>query len=270
MSSETALVATVNAALSRASRRPLVVGLCGAQGSGKSTLAAALVHHFAGAATLSLDDIYLTRAQRQMLAHDIHPLFATRGVPGTHDVALGLDVIAALDDGRPVRLPRFDKSTDDRASPDTFPLVAATCPLLILEGWCVGARPQRREALASPINPLEEREDPEGRWRTYANEALGGRYQDLFKRVDLLVLLAAPSFETVLAWRLQQEHALRASGARGVGVMDDAAVERFVQHYERLTRHILEEMPGRADMVLRFDAERTCTAIEIHGAFKAG
>ena len=30
-------------------------------------------------------------------------------------------------------------------------------------------------------------------------------------------------------------------------VMDDAAIARFIAHYERVTRHILEEMPPRAD-----------------------
>jgi D-glycerate 3-kinase len=74
-----------------------VLGLCGAQGSGKSTLAAALARMLARDGTrtaiLSLDDIYLTRAERLQLAREVHPLFATRGAPGTHDVALGLATI---------------------------------------------------------------------------------------------------------------------------------------------------------------------------------
>jgi D-glycerate 3-kinase len=38
--------------------------------------------------------------------------------------------------------------------------------------------------------------------------------------------------------------------------MADAAIDRFVQHYERLTRHILAEMPARAGLVLRLDESR--------------
>jgi len=38
--------------------------------------------------------------------------------------------------------------------------------------------------------------------------------------------------------------------------MDDAELARFVQHYERLTRHIIAEMPGRADVVIRLDEAR--------------
>jgi D-glycerate 3-kinase len=71
----------------------LIVGLCGAQGSGKSTAAAALVellaHEQLPAIALSIDDFYLPRIERQRLAREIHPLLATRGVPGTHDVELG-------------------------------------------------------------------------------------------------------------------------------------------------------------------------------------
>ena len=71
----------------------LVVGLTGSQGSGKSTLAARLPPLLAArnlrAAVLSLDDLYLPKAERQRLAREVHPLLATRGVPGTHEVALG-------------------------------------------------------------------------------------------------------------------------------------------------------------------------------------
>jgi D-glycerate 3-kinase len=38
--------------------------------------------------------------------------------------------------------------------------------------------------------------------------------------------------------------------------MTDAEVGRFIQHYERITRWILEEMPDRADWVVRLDADR--------------
>src|SRR4026208_2618132 len=73
--------------------RPLIVGINGAQGSGKSTLCKCLevllVEHQQRGVTVSLDDLYLTRAERLEAAMDHHPLFATRGVPGTHDIALG-------------------------------------------------------------------------------------------------------------------------------------------------------------------------------------
>ena len=38
--------------------------------------------------------------------------------------------------------------------------------------------------------------------------------------------------------------------------MSDEEVAAFIAHYERLTRWILEEMPGRADVVVALDAAR--------------
>lgn len=247
--------------LAQTSKRPLFVGLCGAQGSGKSTLAEALARRLPRTVTLSLDDLYLTRAERAALAQTRHPLFATRGVPGTHDIALGIATLDALRIGEPTRLPRFDKAKDDRVSPDAWPEVCTPCDLVIFEGWCVGAFPQPEHALATPVNHLERVEDSDGRWRAMVNMALAGSYQDLFARLDLLILLAAPDWETVIRWRQEQEANLRRAAGERPGVMDEAAVARFVQHYERLTRHILHEMPGRADLVLQLSADRSCREV---------
>jgi D-glycerate 3-kinase len=242
--------------------RMVVLGISGAQGSGKTTLVAALAERLAGAgrrvASLSLDDLYLTRCQRQRLAREVHPLFATRGVPGTHDVALGLETIAALERGKPAALPRFDKACDDRALVADWPLAPAGTQVLLLEGWCLGARPQ--PDVTRPVNALEAAGDPDGIWRAHANAALAGDYQRLFARIDCLVLLAAPDWEVVARWREQQEAELRTKG--GLRVMDTDQVARFIQHYERLTRWILEEMPARADLTVRLGPEREVLALD--------
>ena len=237
-----------------------VVGLCGTQASGKSTLTAVLRAMLEDrglvVASLSLDDLYLTHAERQGLAREIHPLLATRGVPGTHDVELGLTVLDGLARPGETQLPAFDKAADDRR-PDGVP-VAGPVDVILFEGWCVGAVAQAD--VAAPINALERERDPDGRWRTFVNAALAGPYQALFARIDLLVLLKAPSFEVVLVWRQEQEAKLRARLVREGGdlkrAMTDEQVADFIAHYERLTRHILAEMPGRADMVVELDAAR--------------
>ena len=248
-----------------AARGPgFTVGICGTQASGKSTLTAVtarlLEARGLSVAVLSLDDLYLTRAERGALAAGIHPLLATRGVPGTHDVALGLEVLDALKEASEVALPSFDKAANDRRPTADWPRVQAPVDVILFEGWCVGARPQPVEALAAPVNGLERDEDPDGRWRTYANDALAGPYQDLFSRLDLFVLLQAPSFEVVLDWRREQERKLRKrlarEGAAASNAMGDEAVARFIAHYERITRWILQEAPGRADIVVRLDAQR--------------
>ncbi len=244
----------------------MVVGICGAQGSGKSTLAAALVDALGNdglaVAVLSIDDLYLTRAERERLAREVHPLLRTRGVPGTHDIALGLSTLNAIDAGLSVRLPRFDKARDDRSPEETWPALPAPVDVLLFEGWCVGALPQPSSALTDPVNALEAAEDPDGRWRRFANAALAGAYQDMFARIDFLMMLRAPNFAIVQDWRLEQEHALKASSPKGsAGVMRDEQVVRFIAHYERLTRHILDEMPCRADLVIDLDAQRNARGV---------
>jgi D-glycerate 3-kinase len=251
-------------ALAASPKRPLIVGLCGSQGSGKSTLAAALQPRLAAqgfrTAILSLDDLYLTATDRATLGETVHPLVRTRGVPGTHDIALAHRMVDALGRAGTVQLPRFDKAADDRAT-ETLP-VEGPVDLILFEGWCVGARPEAPEALAAPINALERNEDPEGRWRRFVNMLLAGTYRTLFDRIDRLILLAAPSFDIVHRWRTQQEDELRARSPAGVALMDAAAIAHFIQHYERLTRHILAEMPGRADLTLRLNDDRGVIAVE--------
>ncbi len=266
-----AVLDAVRGALASGGHRPLVLGICGAQGSGKSTLARALVDAMTreglAAAALSIDDLYLTRAERERLGREVHPLLRTRGPPGTHDIALGLATLAALGRGEPAALPRFDKAADDRCPQDDWPRAPAGCAVLVLEGWCVGARPQADVALAAPVNALEADEDPDGIWRGHANAALAGPYRPLFARIDLLLLLAAPGFDVVHRWRAQQEAELRLSAGPGApGVMDEAAIVRFIAHYERLTRHILAEMPGRADVVVRLGEAREVLAISLKAA----
>ena len=243
--------------LQRVSDRPAVLGLCGSQGSGKSTLARALADRIDGTVVLSLDDLYLTLPERQELAQTVHPLLLTRGVPGTHDVAMGQAVLDAIASEQGTALPRFDKSSDDRAPTNEWPIAPTSVRLVIFEGWCVGARAQPAADLLEPINLLERCEDRGRVWRNYVNAQLAGPYQSLFARVDALVLLAAPRFETVLKWRIEQENELRArvNGA-GAGLMDDFQIERFIAHYERLTRFILREMPNRATATVQLDAQR--------------
>jgi D-glycerate 3-kinase len=254
------------AAEANRSEGTFVVGLCGAQGSGKSTVAAVLKvlleAQGISAAVLSLDDLYLTRAERLELAARVHPLLATRGVPGTHEVELGLTILDALSNSGHVALPRFDKAADDRSEESTWPIVETPVRVVFFEGWCVGAKPQGTSAFLQPVNSLEKQLDADGTWRSYVNARLADVYQKLFKRIDYLVLLAAPKFEVVYAWRLEQERKLRerlAADAKPSRVMDEEQIALFIQHYERLTRHILEEMPSRADVVLTLDAKRRVT-----------
>jgi D-glycerate 3-kinase len=253
------------ARLRKARRGTVVIGLCGAQGSGKSTIAAAarrlIEDRGLTVASMSLDDFYHPREVRERLAGQIHPLLATRGPPGTHEVTLACAIIDRL--GRPgeAALPRFDKARDTRRPAAEWEIVTGPVDVVLFEGWCVGARPQALSALLEPVNDLERDHDLDASWRTFVNDALLGPYQALFARLDELVMLQAPSFEVVLAWRGEQERKLRErlerDGVEGADPMSDAEVARFIAHYERLTRHILAEMPARAHWVVPLGADRT-------------
>jgi D-glycerate 3-kinase len=255
---------TAIAQRARLSDHLVVVGLCGAQGSGKSTAAAALCEILERddlpAVALSIDDFYLPRAERAALARSVHPLLMTRGVPGTHDVELAQAIIDSLAQEEPTLLPSFDKATDERRPRSQWRSVCGPMRVVILEGWCVGARPQTAAALAQSVNTLERDEDADGRWRGYVNEALIARYSALFDRLSPLVLLAAPSFAVVHGWRSEQEHKLRdklaSEGGDTSRVMSDMQIARFISHYQRVTQHILAEMPQRADHLITLDEQR--------------
>jgi D-glycerate 3-kinase len=245
--------------------RTLLIGINGSQGSGKSTLAALLTQLLAenfGLKTiaLSIDDFYLTRQSRLLLARQVHPLLETRGVPGTHDVSLMYATLKQLiRENSEVFIPRFDKSCDDRNPESEWGKVAAPFDIVIVEGWCLGTPAQTDEALRKPVNDLEAREDPDGSWRRYVNQQIKGRYQDVYRMMDIWIMLQAPTFDCVYQWRLEQEEKLADKlhqGEQENRVMTATQIKRFIQHYQRLTEYSLEQLPGRVHYLFRLDADR--------------
>ena len=249
----------VQARLAEALDRGLRVhAVAGLQGTGKSTLAAQLVaaarDRSVRALALSIDDFYLGRRERLRLGRTVHPLCATRGPPGTHDVALACEVLDASAAQAPVRLPRFDKIADRRLPPSRWP-VARDIDLVVFEGWCLKVPPQPQAALRLPVNRLERDEDPHGTWRRWANDALARDYPALWDRMPWLLCLEGPGFEVVPGWRWQQERTLQAVHP-GRRAMDRAQVMRFVEFFERVSRHALATWPSIADAVVALDARR--------------
>jgi D-glycerate 3-kinase len=260
-------VATLLGAVeARLAQRTTLVGISGLQGSGKSTLARQIAEAARArgidALVVSLDDFYLGRRARATLARTRHPLFATRGVPGTHDVALlasTLRAIANVSQTKPAMLPRFDKGRDTRVSPSRWRRIVRAPRLVLLEGWCVGVPPQATRALALPINSLERDDDRDGTWRATVNAHLAGAYAALWRSLDALIVLAAPDFAVVERWRGEPERALRMR--RATHAMSHAALRRFLLHYERISRHALRTLPEQADIVVTLDAKRRVTRI---------
>jgi D-glycerate 3-kinase len=248
------------------SHRTLIVGISGSQGCGKSTLAALLVlllRELMGlrAINLSIDDFYHTHATRQQLARTVHPLLATRGVPGTHDVALAMQTLTALTRPGEVLVPRFNKVMDDRMAQSEWQRILAPLDVIVLEGWCLAIPAQPEPRLSQPVNMLETQEDCDGRWRQFVNTQIKQDYAAFFALVDFLVMLKAPSFDKVYEWRQNQEAKLAekvmGGGGTGTRLMDKEQLQRFIQHYERLTRHALEVLPALADVVFELTDQQT-------------
>jgi len=265
------------AALAKAAHKhegPLVVGVNGAQGSGKTTLCSILtllleVGFNLRVTSISIDDLYLTHAERDKLGRTVHPLLTTRGVPGTHDVEKGLQLLTELKSQiarHQVSIPVFDKSIDDRSPRSDWRTVEMPLDIILFEGWCVGAKPQTSKALRKPINILEERDDPQGTWRSYVNRQLASDYARLFATLDLLIMLEIPEIDCVFAWRGLQEEKLAAQALStdATKLMDKAALHLFIMHYERLTHHMLAEMPERANLVLHLGTSHQIDAVSIN------
>jgi D-glycerate 3-kinase len=237
--------------------RPALVGVSGAQGSGKSTVCGLLeAANRSRFAAFSMDDVYLTREERQERAR-LHQrrVFAVRGPPGTHDLTLAGGLIARL--GKPLAtpLPRFDKAQDDRAPEDTWPVFQGPAEAVLIDGWCLGARPP--EDIDDPLNAIEA-EDGDGYWRESVRTALAGRYAAFFHAFDAIVYLKAPSWEIVRRWRGEQEEQTL---GRPLTHEEHAALDRFIMHYERVTRDMLA---GRhsAKWIVHLDDARNVVRVE--------
>jgi len=251
---------------SRCSDHPVVIGINGSQGSGKSTLAGLFADvlkpaHDFETVVLSIDDFYLGHDERKTLSETIHPLLQTRGVPGTHDVAMAIDTLVSLKQfSAPVTIPHFDKSRDDRAAKSEWRVIDRKPDIIILEGWCMGSEAQSDDALIKPVNEIEEKEDSDLVWRNYVNQQLKQNYPPLFSQVDVWIMLRAPSFDCVFDWRLEQEEkriqVLSRQGKYPSGLMNRNEIARFIQHYQRITEYTLDTLPDRVHFLYELDKRR--------------
>jgi len=242
-------------------RAPLI-GVAGAQGSGKSyqcrILTMANQPRFAH---FSLDDVYRSRSDREELATETHPLFITRGPPGTHDLALATRTIAHIRTAsrdQPVALPRFDKLSDDTAPERDWPLYTGPAEAIVIDGWCLGADPLKYGDIETPMNALERDEDLTGVWRETVEYELRANYQPFFAAFDAIVYLRPPSWEIVRTWRGQQEEQLL---GRPMTDAENAWLDRFLMHYERITRSMMDGELS-ANWIVQLDEARKVTRIE--------
>jgi D-glycerate 3-kinase len=225
--------------------RALCVGVSAPQGAGKSTLCERLIGSLAGhglrAATLSIDDVYLSREEQAALARENpgNRYLEVRGYPGTHDVALGertLDALSRLGAGESMSVVAYDKGAfegaGDRAHPSQWRAVEGPLDVVLFEGWMLAFSAVDHGALAHDPSLAE------------CNERLRA-YEGWRARVDQWLLLRASPIELVIDWRIESEQRRRAADGRGMS--DEQArdyVERFLPAYRTWSPEVERRVSG--------------------------
>ena len=251
-------------------KKTKIIGLTGGQGSGKSTVAKILKIILKEGFNLntvifSIDDFYKTLQERKTMSKKINPLFLTRGVPGTHDTALLLKCLNNLKSKnfKKFLIPKFDKSIDDRLSKMFWQNIKTKPDIVIFEGWCVGASPQKNKDLIVPINVLEKEKDKKRIWRNFVNKELKTTYKKIFKLIDLMIFLKIPSFEYVYKWRLLQEKKLRIT-SKGKKTMTNKQVKNFIMFYERITKHMLKNFSKKRNFIINLDKSHRLKSLKFN------
>ena len=247
------------------------VGINGCQGSGKSTLTEFMAEYLIAqyqlnVIVMSLDDFYLPSKKRNQLARDIHPLLATRGVPGTHNITALNHVLSQLSEHRAgFSIPRFNKAIDEPFPQNQWTSVEKPVDIILLEGWCWGVKPQTAEQLISPVNELELKHDKNGAWRNYVNQQLQQYYQPLYVQMDFWLALQAPSFDCVYKWRLEQEEKLKANnqGLSNSKIMQSDGILNFTQYFQRLSVQACNTISQSADAIFYLDYARNITSVPV-------
>ena len=242
--------------------KTLFLGLSGGQGSGKTTVSGILkiilkIFFKREVHVSSIDDFYKTHQDRQQMSKTIHPLFKTRGVPGTHETQLlkKFFIFFKRKNFKKFKLPKFDKSADDRLKQEYWTKVKKKPDIVILEGWCVGAKYQKGFLLKKPVNILEKYEDENCVWRKYANEKLKREYKKIFSMIDHFIFMKIPNFNMVFKWRHLQEEKLRKKYRFKKKIMSIAEIKRFIMFYERITLQMLKDLVKSASAVITLNTK---------------
>ena len=237
--------------------RTLILGLSGSQGSGKTMVTGILqiiLKKFfkKNIYIISIDDFYKTLRDRNRMSQQKHSLFKTRGVPGTHDINLIKNFFISVKRKKfkKIKLPKFNKSIDDRSKKNYWHNINKRPEIIILEGWCVGAKPQIISSLRKPVNILERHEDKDLIWRKYANEKLKKEYKEVFAMIDYFIFMKVPNFKIVFKWRLLQENKLRKKLHYKKKIMTYSAIKRFIMFYQRITLQMMKDLSKSASIVM--------------------
>ena len=244
-------------------KRPYFVGLAGGQGTGKTTSSSLieiiLTKYFKlKVFRISIDDFYKTRKERISLSKRVHPMLLTRGVPGTHDINMMLKFFEKVKSKKfkRLKLPTFNKAIDDRYNKKYWYDLKKKPDVIIFEGWCVGAKPERNNTLNKTINLMEKNKDKKKIWRKYVNQQLKSKYKNLYSQLNCLIYLRAKNFNLLQKWRLKQERKLLLNSKKNskLKIMNKEDVLSFMQTYQRVTQNMFKNMPKYASIILNLNS----------------
>ena len=253
-------------------KKTLIIGLAGGQGSGKTTISSILSiilkkYFKLSVFIISIDDFYKTIKERKKLSKIKHPLLMTRGVPGTHDIDLMLNFFKKVKSKKfkNINVPKFNKAVDDRCRKGLWHKLKLKPDVVIFEGWCVGARPQKISELKKPINTLEKVYDKDGKWRSYVNNQLKGKYKKLFKQLDGLLYLKAKNFNLLREWRLKQERKLKLQTKikRNLKIMSNDDITNFMQTYQRITQQMFKDTIKNSSIIMNLNSNHQIEKIKL-------
>ena len=237
--------------------KTLFLGLSGGQGAGKTTVTSILKiilkkYFKRKILKISIDDFYKTLEERNRMSNKINPLFKTRGVPGTHDIKLIKKFFSLIKNKKfkKFETPKFSKNSDDRLKRKYWLRVNEKPEVVILEGWCVGAKPQMNSLLKKPANILEKLEDQDMSWRKYVNKKLKNEYKKIFLKIDDFIFMKVPNFKMVFKWRLLQEKKLKKKSHSNKKIMSYNQIKRFIMFYERITLQMIKDLDKSASVVM--------------------
>jgi D-glycerate 3-kinase len=252
-------------------KQTLIIGLAGGQGSGKTTISSILtliLHKYfkLNVFKVSIDDFYKTRKDRRLLSKNKHPLLMTRGVPGTHDIDLMLSFFKKIrsKNFKSLKVPTFNKAIDDRCPKSLWYKVKSKPDVVILEGWCVGARAQPNSKLKKPINSLEKIYDQGSKWRAHVNNQLKTKYKTLFNQLDELLYLKAKNFNLLREWRLKQERKLwiKSTNKKNLKIMSNGDIVNFMQTYQRITQQMFKDALKSSSIIINLNSNHQIEKIK--------
>jgi len=252
-------------------KKQVVIGFSGGQGTGKTTITSLikliLQKYFKlKVFRISIDDFYKTREERKNLSRNIHPLLMTRGVPGTHDIKIMMNFFKKIKSKKFkfIKIPKFDKSIDDRSKKSKWFKIHSKPDVVIFEGWCVGAKPQNANKLKRPVNNLEKFQDKNLIWRKFVNNNLKTYYKKLFQNINYFFYLRASSFQQLRSWRIKQEKKLffKSKDKKGLKIMSKDDIINFMQTYQRITQHMFKETPKNSSIIFNLNSKHQIESIK--------